>query len=118
MGRTTGIYLLSVSLTVSSIVGRHRADPRSARTTAQAPASSLPSRGQDTVSSGSSGDRNSMLREKEGRGLAFARSKLVDRIVPVARPNLRPRATDALPPLLWVHTCSVSLPQLHVRLQI
>lgn len=120
MRGAAGIHLLCVSLVASSVADWHASDPPPPLSGVQAPSSSSSQPGdeQDTVSNGSSSERNLVLRQKEGRAFAVVRSKLVDRITQPARANLRSRSASDLPPLLWIHTCSVSLPLRHVRLQV
>lgn len=87
----------------------------SALPTSSAPA---PSDGQGTLIRSAGGGRTFLMRHREGRALSAAAVKAVGRVYPVARGSLPNLAANRFPELLWAHTCSVSLPHQHVRLQI
>lgn len=125
MRRAVLLHLLCVSLVAGNFsycpdfqVGEP-GGPSSKGDLSALPASSVPSpSGQGMLTRSAGGARTFLMRHKEGRSLCAAAVKAVGRVYPVARSSLPKLAADRFPELLWAHTCSVSLPHQHVRLQI
>jgi hypothetical protein len=116
------IHLLSVSLLTSGTAGilenptePHRGPSESARQPLSAP---QPAEEEHATVGGCSGGRSFLLRESEEQPPAVSQKKAVGRVQQSDRASLRSRRSSELPALLWAHTCSVSLSQRHVRLQI
>jgi hypothetical protein len=121
MSRGAVNYLLTISLVATSFFSSQE-PPLDKRFGAPVhladatPPSPLPTRSEGPVMTGGSGARHFLLRETEGRS-ALERAKVVGRAFQLPRKNLLPGTQD-LATVQWAHTCSVSLAEHHVRLQV